>query len=151
MDYFFNWLNSYLIIDLDRAQLKPRQQKNVWEVGMWLCSIVYFRFFPQSALLHRFVLYKYRPYWYCIIGRPQFSAFLGILLFCINYLTYLRSYVESKAWFPLNVSVIATNLSCLLTRTLLRFAGFLRKPSFVYCEVFCIWRHVNRVAHPVFN
>ena len=36
----------------------------------------------------------------------------------------------SKAWFPLNVSVIATNRSCLLARTLLHFAGFHRQPSF---------------------
>ena len=35
-----------------------------------------------------------------------------------------------KAWFPLNVLMIATNRSCLLTRTLLRFAGFHRQPSF---------------------
>ena len=21
----------------------------------------------------------------------------------------------------------------------------------VYCEIFCLWRHVNRAAHPVFN
>ena len=35
-----------------------------------------------------------------------------------------------KAWFPLNVSVIATNRSCLLARTLLRFAGFHKQPSF---------------------
>ena len=34
-----------------------------------------------------------------------------------------------KAWFPSNVSVIATNRSCLLARTLLRFAGFHRQPS----------------------
>ena len=34
-----------------------------------------------------------------------------------------------KAWFPLNVSVIATNRSCLLARTLLRFAGFHRHLS----------------------
>ena len=35
----------------------------------------------------------------------------------------------TKAWFPLNVSVIATNRSCLLVQTLLRFAGFYRQPS----------------------
>ena len=35
-----------------------------------------------------------------------------------------------KAWFPLIVLVIATNRSCLLARTLLRFAGFHRQPSF---------------------
>ena len=57
-----------------------------------------------------------------------------------------------KAWFPLNVSVIATNRSCLLARTLLRFAGFhIDNHRLVYCKVFCIWRHVNRVAHPVFH
>ena len=33
-----------------------------------------------------------------------------------------------KAWFPLNVSVLATNWSCLLVRTLLCFAGFHRQP-----------------------
>ena len=37
---------------------------------------------------------------------------------------------EIEAWFPLNVSVIATNRSCLLAVTLLRFAGFHRQPSF---------------------
>ena len=41
---------------------------------------------------------------------------------CIEYF--------SKAWFPLNVSLIATNQSCLLARTLLRFAGFHKQPSF---------------------
>ena len=40
------------------------------------------------------------------------------------------SYFNCKAWFPLNVSVIATNRSCLLARTLLRFAGFHKQPSF---------------------
>ena len=34
------------------------------------------------------------------------------------------------ARFPLNVSVIATNRSCLLARTLLRFAGSHKQPSF---------------------
>ena len=34
------------------------------------------------------------------------------------------------AWFPLHVSVIATNQSFLLARTLLRFAGFHKQPSF---------------------
>ena len=34
-----------------------------------------------------------------------------------------------KAWFPLNVSVLATNQSCLLMQTLLRFAGFYRQTS----------------------
>ena len=38
--------------------------------------------------------------------------------------------VYRLAWFPLNVSVIATNWSCLLARTLLRFAGFHKQPSF---------------------
>ena len=33
----------------------------------------------------------------------------------------------TKAWFPLNVSVVATNLSC---SPLLRFAGFHRRPLF---------------------
>ena len=37
---------------------------------------------------------------------------------------------KSKAWFPLNVSVIATNRNCLLGQTLLRFAGFHMQPSF---------------------
>ena len=32
--------------------------------------------------------------------------------------------VNAKAWFPLNASVIATNRSCLLARTLLRFRRF---------------------------
>ena len=54
----------------------------------------------------------------------------------------------NKAWFPLNVSVLATNQSCLLVQTLLRFAGFHRQPS-LGCEVFCIWKYVNHVAHPV--
>ena len=35
-----------------------------------------------------------------------------------------------EAWFPLNVSVLATNGSCLLTRTVLHFSGFHRWPSF---------------------
>ena len=35
----------------------------------------------------------------------------------------------NKAWFPLNVSVLATNQSCLLMQTLLRFAGFHKQPS----------------------
>ena len=39
------------------------------------------------------------------------------------------SFLDTKAWFPLNFSVIATNRSCLLARTLLRFAGFHRQPS----------------------
>ena len=34
-----------------------------------------------------------------------------------------------KAWFPLNVSVLATIQSCFLVRTLLRLAGFHRQPS----------------------
>ena len=34
-----------------------------------------------------------------------------------------------KAWFPLNGSVLSTNRSCLLVRTLLCFAGFHRQPS----------------------
>ena len=54
--------------------------------------------------------------------------------------------LKLKAWFPLNVSAIATNRSYLLARTLLRFAGFHSNHLF-----FCIWRHVNLVAHPVFN
>ena len=47
-----------------------------------------------------------------------------------------------KAWFLLNVSVIAANRSCLLARTLLRFAGFHKHPLFgllqalLYLEVF---------------
>ena len=36
-----------------------------------------------------------------------------------------------KAWFTLNVSVIETNQSFLLVRTLLRFVGFHKQPSFV--------------------
>ena len=35
-----------------------------------------------------------------------------------------------KGRFPLNVSVIATNRSCLLARTPLRFASFHKQPSF---------------------
>ena len=35
----------------------------------------------------------------------------------------------SIAWFPLTASVIETNRSCLLARTLLRFACFHRQPS----------------------
>ena len=38
-------------------------------------------------------------------------------------------YGVDKARFPLNVLVIATNRSCLLARTLLRFAGFQKQPS----------------------
>ena len=34
-----------------------------------------------------------------------------------------------KAWFPLNVSLLATNRSCLLARTLLSFASFHKQPS----------------------
>ena len=44
----------------------------------------------------------------------------------------------SKAWFPLNVSVLATHRSCLLVRMLLRFAGFYWQPSLFPCEVICI-------------
>ena len=33
------------------------------------------------------------------------------------------------AWFSLNVSVIATNRSCLLARMLVRFAGFHKQQS----------------------
>ena len=40
-----------------------------------------------------------------------------------------RSHVY-ETWFPFNVSVIATNRSCLLAQTLLRFAGFHKQPSF---------------------
>ena len=39
-----------------------------------------------------------------------------------------NSRLSTKAWFPLNVSVLATNRSCLLMRTLLRFVCFHRKP-----------------------
>ena len=34
---------------------------------------------------------------------------------------------------------------------LLRFAGFYSNHLLVYCKVFCIWSHVNRIVHPVFN
>ena len=37
--------------------------------------------------------------------------------------------VLPKAWFPLNVSMLATNRSCLLVRTFLCFAGFHRQQS----------------------
>ena len=42
---------------------------------------------------------------------------------CNNYMRY-------KAWFQLNVSVIATNRSYLLARTLLHFASFHKQSSF---------------------
>ena len=47
----------------------------------------------------------------------------------------------AKAWFPLNISVFATNRSCLLVRTLVRSAGFHRQPllgllrALLYLEV----------------
>ena len=55
-----------------------------------------------------------------------------------------------KAWFPLNVSVVATNRSCLLVRTLLHFAGFNRQtslgllPSLLYLEA-CRSRSTSRI------
>ena len=49
-----------------------------------------------------------------------------------------RSHVY-ETWFPFNVSVIATNRSCLLAQTLLRFAGFHKQPSFGLLRGLLYW------------
>ena len=58
-------------------------------------------------------------------------------------LIYMLSLVFIKC------SVLATSRICSLMGTLLPFSiGNNRQ---VYCEVFCIWRYVNRVAHPILS
>ena len=59
-----------------------------------------------------------------------------------------------KAWFPINVSVIATNRSSLLARTLLRFASFHKPPSFgllrgllYFCFLRCWFLQVKVTAY----
>ena len=56
-----------------------------------------------------------------------------------------------KAWFPLNVSVLATDRSCLLARTSLRWAGFHRQASQGLLRGLLHQRYVNCAAHSVFN
>ena len=60
------------------------------------------------------------------IASPSESRIAGFLVFKEN--------IQTKAWFPLNVSVIATNRSCLLARTLLGFAGFGLLQGLLYLE-----------------
>ena len=50
--------------------------------------------------------------------------------------------IKSLAWFPINVSVLATNWSCVLVRTLLHFAGFHRLPSLCLLQVFFLYMEV---------
>ena len=64
----------------------------------------------------------------------------------INLASYLF-----KAWFPLNVSVLATDRSCLLARTSLRWPGFHRQASQGLLRGLLHQRYVNRAAHSVFN
>ena len=59
--------------------------------------------------------------------------------------------LEAKAWFPLNVSVLATDRSCLLARTSLRCPGFHRQASQGLLRGLSHQRYVNRAAHSVFN
>ena len=53
---------------------------------------------------------------------------LNLGLACVEMKSGLNAFIIFKTWFPLNVSVIATNRSCLLARTLLRFGGFHWQP-----------------------
>ena len=56
----------------------------------------------------------------------------------------------TKAWYPLNVSVLATDRSCLLARTSLRWAGFHRQASQGLLRGLLDQRYVNRAAHSAF-
>ena len=62
-------------------------------------------------------------------GGAKGQVYVGCLQvspLCFQSSLYICCELKFYAWFPLNVSVIATNQSCLLAR----FAGFYRQPSF---------------------
>ena len=56
-----------------------------------------------------------------------------------------------KAWFSLNVSVLAKNRSCLLMWTYCVLPVSIGTHRKFYCEVSCIQSYVNCVAHPVLS
>ena len=64
------------------------------------------------------------------LTRKQLNLYLLDNLPVSKFKFYLVTHRSGKVWFPLNVSVIATNQSCLLVRMMLRFAGFHRQSSF---------------------
>ena len=64
---------------------------------------------------------------YLLVNVLVISSILTFMW--VLYYQLVHILLVTWAWFPLNVSVLATNRSCLLVRTLLHFAGFHRQPS----------------------
>ena len=76
---------------------------------------------------------------------------LNLGLACVEMKSGLNAFIIFKTWFPLNVSglqrigVVCSRERCCVLEV------SIGNRCWIYCEVFCIWRDVNRVAHPVLS